>query len=63
MENFKKTTGDAENLETNLSSVELTKTSKGVNIKVKVYGEMAEDAEQRAQDIFDRLQKKYNTDQ
>lgn len=47
-------------IETGTSSVSITKNSKGVNFVVKVYDTDPTLAEQTANDIFERLSKKYD---
>ena len=46
-------------IDVNTSSVEIKKTSKGVNIGVKIYNENPRTAQKEAVTIFDQLNKKY----
>jgi len=49
-------------LEEKLSSIELTRTSKGINIKVKIYHENPDTAMEKAREIFDKLRRIYDED-
>lgn len=46
-------------IEEKLSSIELTRTSKGINIKVKIYNENPDTAAEKAQELFDKLREIY----
>ncbi|MFP4017790.1 MAG: hypothetical protein ACLFUH_00930 [Bacteroidales bacterium] len=52
---------EMQKIETGLSSVKISKKSTGVNFEIKVYDEKPEKAEQKANQIYKRLEKKYGS--
>ena len=52
---------EMQKVETGLSSVKISKKSTGINFEIKVYDEKPEKAEQKANQIYKRLEKKYGS--